>query len=211
MNRNFQLSLILPNDHIVSNRIVRHAHQSTLHGTNQETAMLINQRFHLIKAKSLIIFIINRCVICFRHRCSTQEQQMSSLPPLRVTSNRRFLNCGVDFAGPFDLKRFTGRCNSTYKTYFAIFVCCLTKACYWPYRYSIYSRMVRNLFSDCRTNFIAARTRVTRSLSEVQQKWNEEIASKLSEDSNLSGISTTLVHLILEGSGRLVLNVSSTI
>lgn len=195
LNFDQKFPIILPHNHIVSKLIVRHAHLSTLHGTNQETIMLLRQRFHLIKAKSLVRFVINHCVTCFRHRCSTQEQQMGSLPALRVTPNRPFLNSGVDFAGPFDLKKFRGKCNSTYKSYFAIFVCFSTKAVHLEvvidlstaafiaaFRRFISRRgMVKNLFSDCGTNFVGAKTRITRSLSEVQKKWNEEMASELSE------------------------------
>lgn len=115
--------IILPYTHIVSKLIARHAHVSSLHGTQQQTLMLIRQRYHIVSGKKLVKSVWYQCVRCFRHRCIAQSQLMGQIPQLRVTPNRPFLNCGVDFGGPFDLKRFRGRCQSTVKGYFAIFVC----------------------------------------------------------------------------------------
>lgn len=194
LNFDQKFPIILPKNHIISKLVVRHAHLSTFHGTQQETKMLILQRYHIIRCKDLIRFIVNRCVKCFRLRCKAQEQQMGLLPKARVTPNRPFLNCGVDFAGPFELKRFKGRCKQFEKAYFAIFTCFSTKACHLEvvtdlttsafvaaYRRFVSRRgLVRNLYSDCGKNFIGAERIVTKAMGEVVRQWNEELAKELS-------------------------------
>lgn len=195
LNYDQKFPLILPRFHVFSQLIVRQAHLMTLHGTQQETLMFVCQRFHIIKAKSLVRFIVNRCVRCFRLKCTAQKQQMGLLPSLRVSPNRPFLNCGVDFAGPYDIKKYKGRCKSFYKSYFAIFICFATKAIHIEvvidlstasfiasFRRFISRRgLVQNLHSDCGTNFIGARRTVTRSLTEVHNKWNDEVSKELAD------------------------------
>lgn len=186
--------IILPYTHIVSRLIARHAHVSSLHGTQQQTLMLIRQRYHIVSGKKLVKSVWYQCVRCFRHRCIAQSQLMGQLPQLRVTPNRPFLNCGVDFGGPFDLKRFRGRCQSSVKGYFAIFVCFATKAVHLEvvtdlstpafiasYRRFISRRgLVKNLHSDCGSNFVGAKSTITRSMADVESQWHEEIAKELS-------------------------------
>lgn len=187
--------IILPYSHLVSKLIVSHAHLSTLHGTDQQTFMLVSQRYHIIRCKSLIKFVTNRCVKCFRQRCIAQQQLMGQLPRERITPNRPFLNCGVDFAGPFEIKKFRGRCQSHYKSYFAIFVCFSTKAVHLEvvidlstpafiaaYRRFISRRgLVRNMYSDCGSNFKGAKSVITRSVSAIDTDWNQTIAKELAE------------------------------
>lgn len=195
LNFDQRFPIILPKEHIPSQLIVRHAHLVTFHGTNQETIMLISQRYHIIKCNQLVKYLNNRCVRCFRLRCKAQQQLMGILPKYRITPNRPFLNCGVDFAGPFEIKKYKGKCAQLIKSYFAIFICFSTKAIHLEvvvdlstpaflasYRRFISRRgLVLNLHSDCGTNFVGAKRAVTRSAIDVQKQWNEEIAKELSE------------------------------
>lgn len=185
--------IILPYSHTVSKLIVRHAHLSTLHGTEQQTIMLISQRYHIVECKSLVKLIIHKCIRCFKQKCTTQTQLMGQLPKYRVTPNRPFLNSGVDFAGPFNIKKFKGRCQSSYKSYFAIIICLATKAAHLevvidlstPAFIAAYRRftsrrgLCRNLYSDCGTNMMKAKVTVTRSIAQVQDQWNQNISEEL--------------------------------
>lgn len=187
--------IILPYSHLISRLIVHHAHLTTLHGTEQQTFMLVSQRYHIIRCRSLIRLITNRCVKCFRYRCATQQQLMGQLPKLRATPNRPFLNCGVDFAGPFEIKRFRGRCQTHYKSYFALFVCFSTKAVHievvidlsTPAFIAAYRRFIsrrglaQNIYSDCGSNFKGAEKRITRSMVEQEKEWNEIMSKELAE------------------------------
>ncbi|XP_023292053.2 uncharacterized protein LOC111675513 [Lucilia cuprina] len=53
---------------------------------------------------------------------------MADLPIERTTFSRPFTNTGVDFAGPFEIKSFTGRYSRISKGYVCLFVCFSTKA-----------------------------------------------------------------------------------
>lgn len=85
MNYDHKHPVILPYSHVITKLIVRHAHLSTLHGTEQQTVMLICQRYHIIKGKRLVKTVINRCIRCFRIRCSVQSQLMGQIPRNRIT------------------------------------------------------------------------------------------------------------------------------
>jgi len=47
---------------------------------------------------------------------------MGSLPTPRVNVHCPIIHCGVDFAGPFNLRPFKGRSTKLFKCYFAVFV-----------------------------------------------------------------------------------------
>lgn len=53
---------------------------------------------------------------------------MGLLSATRVTPTRPFLNSGVDYAGPFNLRTWRGRAARTYKSYLIVFVCFATSA-----------------------------------------------------------------------------------
>lgn len=194
LNFDFRHPIILPYNHTVTRLIVRHAHISTLHGTEQQTMMLITQRYHIIRGKRLVKWVIKNCIKCFRYRCTIQNQLMGQLPQPRTSPNRPFLHSGVDFAGPFDLKRYKGRCNSTVKSYFALFVCFSTKAVHLEvvtdlstsafiaaFRRFIARRgLISDLYSDCGSNFIGAKSVITRKMSDVEHQWHEAMAKELS-------------------------------
>lgn len=187
--------IILPYAHVISRLIVRHAHNIVLHGTQQETAMLVNQKYHIIKCNRLIKTITQQCIRCFRFKCQAQQQRMAALPRLRVTPSRPFLNTGVDFAGPIELKKFKGKCNSFRKAYFAIYVCFSTKAIHLEvvddlttsafiasFRRFVSRRgMVANLHSDCGTNFIGAEKVITRKGMDMLKGWSDEMEKSLLE------------------------------
>lgn len=193
LNFDQKFPIFLPRKHILSHLIVRQAHLSTSHGTQQQTCMMVCQRYHIPRLTSLVRFVVNKCVVCFRLRCHGLHQQMASLPKPRVTPSRPFLHSGVDFAGPFELKKWKGKCNSFYKSYVALFICLSTKAVHLElvidlsskafiaaYRRFIARRgIARDIYSDCGTNFVGAKRFVTRSRDEIDRNWSEEVQSHL--------------------------------
>jgi hypothetical protein len=70
---------------------------------------------------------------------------MGQLPIALVQPARPFVNCGVDYAGPFYVKRGSPRSKVQVKCYVAIFICLAVKA--------IHLELVSILTSDA---FIAA-------------------------------------------------------
>ncbi|XP_043062956.1 uncharacterized protein LOC120321436 isoform X2 [Drosophila yakuba] len=53
---------------------------------------------------------------------------MGKLPQSRATYSRPFTHTGLDFAGPFDVKSYSGRACRITKGYVCVFVCFSTKA-----------------------------------------------------------------------------------
>jgi len=53
---------------------------------------------------------------------------MGSFPKERVSFSRPFTYTGMDYAGPFDIKMYTGRACLISKGYVLVFVCFFTKA-----------------------------------------------------------------------------------
>lgn len=102
--------------------LVNWAHQQTLHGGPAAVQAYLEQRYHLISAKAVIAYNLRRCVVCRRHAAKPGLQLMGDLPTSRVTPAPAFLNCTVDYAGPFNLTNWRGKGQRTTKGYFAIFV-----------------------------------------------------------------------------------------
>ncbi|CAG7784723.1 unnamed protein product [Allacma fusca] len=96
---------------------------------------------------------------------------MGDLPPMRVNQSRAFLKTGVDFAGPFVLKRSFGPRNTqTFKSYVCVFVCFTTHAIHLEpvsdlttdafiaalKRFVSRRGLCSDMSSDCGTNFVGA-------------------------------------------------------
>lgn len=119
--------VLLPK-HRVSELLIDHAHQTTLHGGTQLTLRTLRQKYWIIGGRNLVKAHIRQCVICARHSAKTSTQLMGDLPPSRVNPSPPFSHTGVDYAGPFGIIPVVGRGQRTVKHYVALFVCLATKA-----------------------------------------------------------------------------------
>ena len=61
----------------------------------------------------------------------TQSQVMADLPTARTVFTCPFVSTGVDFAGPFEIRNYTGRACLITKGYVCLFICSATKAIHW--------------------------------------------------------------------------------
>ncbi|GFW90892.1 integrase catalytic domain-containing protein [Trichonephila clavipes] len=123
---------------------------------------------------------------------------MGNLPKHRVTLERPFFSCGIDYAGPVLIKCNKGRGTKSTKGYIALFVCLATKAVHIEAlgdlttdsfiaalrRFSAHRGAPRHIYSDNGTNFVGAR----RKLDEIRKLWlslptNEAISYYLSKSS----------------------------
>ncbi|XP_051864362.1 uncharacterized protein LOC127566378 [Drosophila albomicans] len=71
---------------------------------------------------------INSCKVCVIYKKRLQTHMMGDLPKERASYSRPFMHTGVDFAGPFEIKNYTGRACLITKGYVCDFVCFSTKA-----------------------------------------------------------------------------------
>lgn len=143
-------------------------HERTLHGGVQVVLSALRQQYWIIGGRSLVSSYIRRCIKYIRYRATTAKQMMDSLPLSRVTPTRPFLNSGVDYAGPFQLRTWRGRAVRMYKGYIVVFVCFSTSAVHLELTtdyttqgfLAAFRRFIRRrgrcstLTSDCGTNFI---------------------------------------------------------
>nr|XP_041633540.1 uncharacterized protein LOC121503294 [Drosophila kikkawai] len=101
--------VILPYDCHLSRLLVRFTHRITLHGGNQLMIRLIRSKFWIPRVRNLVKSVIYSCKICVIHKKKLQTQLMGDLPQERTAFSRPFTFTGVDYAGPFDIKNYTGR------------------------------------------------------------------------------------------------------
>lgn len=117
--------VIIPKAHHVTDLIVRHYHEVSGHSGREYVLSLLRGSFWIIHANTAVRRILSRCVDCRRRQGSPGEQKMADLPVDRVTADQPpFTNVGVDFFGPFFVKR--GRAEV--KRYGCIFTCLSTRA-----------------------------------------------------------------------------------
>ncbi|XP_073821196.1 uncharacterized protein [Musca autumnalis] len=162
--------ILLPYKCQFSRLLVTFLHEYCLHGGNQLVLKLIRSKYWIPKAKNLVKTIIHRCKPCvlYKHRC--QKQLMAALPPERTQFSRPFTQTGLDFAGPFDIKSYSGRNCRISKGYVCVFVCFSTKAIHLeatsdlstPTFLAAFSRFISrrgcplHLHSDNGTTFVGA-------------------------------------------------------
>ncbi|XP_059222926.1 uncharacterized protein LOC131996847 [Stomoxys calcitrans] len=120
--------ILLPYDARMTQLLVEFAHKITLHGGNQLMTRLLRSEFWIFRLKPLVKKVIHNCKTCILYKKHLQSQIMASLPPERTSLSRPFTNTGVDFAGPFNIKNYSGRACLITKGYVCIFVCFATKA-----------------------------------------------------------------------------------
>lgn len=165
-----QYPIILPYNCNFSRLLLQFIHQITLHGGNNLMLRMLRLQYWIPKAKNLIKSTVHKCKICVISKRKLQTQLMGILPPERTTLSRPFTNTGIDFAGPFEIKAYTGRSCATTKGYVCIFVCFATRAIHLEVTTSLstpsflgsFHRFVsrrgcpRNLYSDNGKNFVGA-------------------------------------------------------
>ncbi|XP_065357232.1 uncharacterized protein LOC135951499 [Calliphora vicina] len=120
--------IIIPYNAQFSKLLVKFVHDVSLHGGNQLVLRLLRTQYWIPKAKNLIKFTINKCKTCIVYKKRCQQQIMAALPSERAEITRPFTHTGLDFAGPFDVKSYSGRACRISKGYVCVFVCFSTKA-----------------------------------------------------------------------------------
>ena len=111
---------ILPRNHHVTTLIIRHVHETIGHSGWNQTLSRLRQRYWIPKANSAVRAVITKCCRCRRLSGVRGSQYMSDLLQDRLLPDEPpFTNVGVDFFGPFEIRR--GRTNL--KRYGVIFTC----------------------------------------------------------------------------------------
>ncbi|GFV76149.1 integrase catalytic domain-containing protein [Trichonephila clavipes] len=141
-------------------------------------------QFLPINGKGIARKTIHDCIACFRQKHIGVDQLMINLPSERVTPSAPFLNSGMDFCGPFQIKFKNRRKGVFSKVYVAIFVCLATTAIHLEAvtdltteafvaalkRLCVRRDRISTLISDNATNFKGAAAELNRFIKLICNK-----------------------------------------
>lgn len=162
--------ILLPQRCHITELLIRHYHQLLLHSGTDITLSMINQRYWIISGRAAVRRIVYSCVPCSKYRAINPQPVMADLPMSRVTAQRPFHNVGVDYGGPFVVKKSRRRGSRTHKAYLALFICMAVKAVHLEIvsdlstesflaaldSFTFRRGIPANIYTDCGTNFVGA-------------------------------------------------------
>ncbi|XP_058839359.1 uncharacterized protein LOC131694869 [Topomyia yanbarensis] len=163
--------LLLPNTSQVTRSLISAIHRENLHVGPAGVLAILKHQFWVLKPRSTIRQVLRKCIVCFKTKPYTIDQQMGDLPFYRLNPSPTFQRVGIDFAGPILIKQSARRAVPV-KGYICVFVCMATKAMHLEAVedlsteafLSAFKRFVarrgipETVFSDNGTNFIGARS-----------------------------------------------------
>lgn len=162
--------MILSPSHRISHLLIKYEHLRLLHAGCQAVLASLRTNYWILNGKNAVKKVLHECITCYRAKPIGQTCLMGDMPALRLMPTRPFLNCGVDYAGPFLIKEKT-RSKISIKAYICIFVCFVTKAVHIELatdlstdaflnclkRFVSRRGLCQNIYSDNGTNFIGAK------------------------------------------------------
>ncbi len=184
--------VILPQDSLVSNLIIKHVHEKINHQGQNHVLGELRRKYWIVRARVLVKKILRRCVICKKVQARQSQQKMADLPDSRLQFEKPpFTSTGVDYFGPFNIKQ--GR--STRKRYGVIFTCLTSRAvhievaetldtssCISALRRFIARRgQIKELISDNGSNLVGANTELKQAIKE----WNQEEITNFTANRNI--------------------------
>ncbi|XP_036347115.1 uncharacterized protein LOC118756459, partial [Rhagoletis pomonella] len=162
--------IVLPKNSPLSRLIISDIHYFTLHAGPRIMQVVLQRRYWVIGARSLIRSIYHKCVKCTCINRNAASQSMGDLPASRTTYARCFTRTAVDFAGPDSYKYTYGRGAKSTKGYICSFICMCTGAMHLefvgdlstPAFLNAFKRFInrrgycKTMVSDNGTNFVGA-------------------------------------------------------
>ena len=126
---------------------------------------------YVVAARNLAKSVCRDCRVCKRKAPKNMTQMMGQLPAPRVNPALCFIHTGLDYAGPFQMKRGNPRRPTILKGYLALFICLATRAVHIEVvsdqstpalvaalrRFTYHKGLPTNIYSDNGSNFIGAR------------------------------------------------------
>lgn len=172
---NHKHPILLPQRHPLTILIITFEHLRNLHAGPQATLSFIRQNYWPLNGKQAVKAVLRKCVICFKAKPTSIFQKMGDLPYPRVNPSRIFSTCGVDYAGPFQIKDGKTRNRKIVKGYICIFVCLASKAVHLELaselttdafmnslkRFVSRRGLCRKIYSDNATNFVGSNKELT--------------------------------------------------
>lgn len=187
--------MILPAKSHLSELIIRDAHERVLHGTIQLTIARVRQEFWILNIRNGVKTHIHNCHRCFRQNPRSISQLMAPLPEYKTKPSAAFTHCGLDFAGPIQIKSAERKNANPKKAYICVFVCMYSKAAHLElvgdlstakFTLALRRMMGRRGFSDIYcdqgTNFVAASNELPLLFLQAQSTESTKIAKLFAKD-----------------------------
>ena len=168
----FKHRLISPPAHHITKLTIMNEHLRLRHAGPQLMSASLRQQYWIPRMKQVIRPVLLRCLLCFKLMvaAAASQQLMGQLPLARVTVACPFLNAGIDYVGPFEIKSGNTRSKTTIKCYVVFFVCMATKFIYLQFVYNLTSEafiaalkrfiarrgLIDHLYSDNGSNYVGA-------------------------------------------------------
>ena len=171
--------IIMPKRGHLTRLLVEDVHRQVGHQGREHVLAALRDRFWVVNATSVVRKVVRDCLRCRRRVAAPAAQKMAHLPEHRLSSDPPFTHSGVDYFGPFFVKRGRGQV----KMYGVIFTCLSCRAVHLDVADSVstdsfinalrrfVSRRgpVKSIRSDRGTNFVGAE----RELRETIERWND--------------------------------------
>ena len=116
---------VLLADHPITQELLRSLHVESLHQGVDAVLTKVRSLYSIIGDRRLLRSITRSCVTCRRFQAKAADECSTHLPEDRVTLQRPFAMCGIDYAGPLFVKSSE---SGTTKVWIALFVCGTTRA-----------------------------------------------------------------------------------
>ena len=145
--------IILHGRSTLCHKLMSYKHASLGHCGPSLLLSSVGTQVHIVGARRLARSVFRSCVVCRRATARTQQQLMGQLPSSRITPAPPFSTCGVDYAGPFLLKKGHTRKPVIVKGYMAVFICFSTKAVHLE----PVSDATTRTFIECLKRFVSRR------------------------------------------------------
>ena len=161
---------LLPGSHPLTRVLILYTHNKLAHAGRLTIMNHLRQKFWIPSAQKTIKSVLDKCLLCFRYQTREGTTQLyGQLPSARVNPTRLFAHTGVDLAGPYLLRPFTGR-GGKYKVWIVLFTCLATRAIHLEIASSLsqfgfllaFRRFIARrgkpsvMYSDNGTNFVGA-------------------------------------------------------
>lgn len=185
--------IILDYKHPMVRQLVQQAHEDTCHGGVQLCTQYMRNKYWIIQSRRVIRSVVFQCLRCCRYKQETARQLMADIPKYRLEPTPAFYHCGVDYAGPIEIK--VSR-NVKQSAYIAVFVCMVYKAVHLEAVSGLDSESfiaalnrlihlragaIHHMYSDNGRNFVGA----NRIIREARELWLDTNVQKHLQDSNI--------------------------
>lgn len=184
--------ILLPNQHNITDCIIRETHERYYHSGIQTTLYIVRQRFWLPDGRNQVRRIVRSCTRCFCFNASPTEYKMGNLPAACVSAAIPFSHTGVDFCGLFFIKEKKFRNKNRIKVYVCIFDCLSIKALHLEIvsdlttegflaalrRFVSRRGIPEHIHSDNGTNFIGANNELKELYALLNSKKHENMINQ---------------------------------